>query len=67
MCFYGGKGLPNNKIWGLTDLKAFTDDISNVVQMMICVNDWEFSPFPPVFSRGFFFKVVKSWDCVVKS
>ena len=25
-----------------------------------------FSPFPTMFSKGFFFRVVKSWDCVVK-
>ena len=25
-----------------------------------------FSPFPTVFSKAFFFRVVKSWDCVVK-
>ena len=25
-----------------------------------------FSPFPTMFSNGFFFKVVKSRDCVVK-
>ena len=32
--------LPNNKIWDLSNLKAFADDILNVVQMMICVTDW---------------------------
>ena len=26
-----------------------------------------FSPFPTVFSKGFFLRVVKSRDCVVKS
>ena len=26
-----------------------------------------FSPFPTMISKGFFLKVVKSWDCVVKS
>ena len=25
-----------------------------------------FSPFPKMFSKAFFFRVVKSWDCVVK-
>ena len=25
-----------------------------------------FSPFPTMFSKDFFLKVVKSWDCVVK-
>ena len=32
--------LPSNKILSSTNLKAFADNISNVVQMMICVNDW---------------------------
>ena len=35
--------LPNDKIWHLIDqssLKAFADDIVNVVQMMIDVTDW---------------------------
>ena len=31
--------LPNDKILDRSNLKAFTDDISNVVQMMICVTD----------------------------
>ena len=26
-----------------------------------------FSPFPTMFSKGFFPRIVKSWDCVVKS
>ena len=26
-----------------------------------------FSPFPTMFSKGFFHRVVKSWDCVVES
>ena len=52
----------------------------NVVQM-ICITDWvenivvkkrkcrspAFSPFPTMFSKGFFTRVVKSQDCVVKS
>ena len=25
-----------------------------------------FSPFPTMFSKGFFFRVIRSWDCVVK-
>ena len=32
--------LPNNKIWDQTNLKAFAEDILNVVQIMICVTDW---------------------------
>ena len=26
-----------------------------------------FSPFPTLFSKGFLFRVNKSWDCVIKS
>ena len=25
------------------------------------------SPFPAMFSKGFFFRVIESWDCVIKS
>ena len=32
--------LPNDKIWDQSNLKAFADDILNVVEMMICVTDW---------------------------
>ena len=32
--------IPNDKIWGQSNLKAFADDILNAVQMMICVTDW---------------------------
>ena len=31
--------LPNNKIWSLTKLKAFTDDKLNVAKMMISLFD----------------------------
>ena len=29
--------------------------------------DTAFSPFPTMFSKGLFPRVIKSWDCVVKS
>ena len=31
--------LPNDKIWDQSNLKAFADNILNVVQMMICGTD----------------------------
>ena len=34
------KSLPNDKFWDQSNLKAFADNILNVVQMMICVTDW---------------------------
>ena len=32
--------LPNDKILNKSNVKAFADDISNVVQIIICVTDW---------------------------
>ena len=32
--------LPNDKIWDQSNLKAFADDILNVVQMTISIADW---------------------------
>ena len=66
----------------MTKLKAFADDRIDVAQMMISVFDKiennvekgenagipAFSPFPTMFSKGFFLGAVKkSRDCVVKS
>jgi hypothetical protein len=62
-------------------LKAIADDILKEVEMIICVSDrvenivgkrkkyWlsAFSTFPTMFSKGFFPRVVKSRDHVVKS
>ena len=73
--------LPNNKNLDLSKLKAFADDKINVTEKLkIVLGRIEnivgkgenagyqyFSPFPKMFSKGFFFKVVESWDCVVKS
>ena len=72
--------LPNNKILDLTKLKAFSGDKLNDAEVTISLFDgvekhfvkkikcWlpAFSPFPTVFSKTFFFRVVKSQDCVVK-
>ena len=69
--------LPNHKIFEITKLKALADDKSNVAKMTISLFDRventvgkgenAFSPFPTLFSKAFFFGVVKSQDCVVKS
>ena len=62
-------------------LKAFPDDKPEVTEMRIVLFDrventvgkeenagnQPFSSFPQVFSKAFFFMVVKSWHCVVKS
>ena len=53
--------LPNDKMADQSNLKAFADNILNVVQMMICVTDWvAFSPgnqhfllFPQCFQKAF--------------
>ena len=69
--------LPINNILDLSKLKAFADNEINVTEnlkfgkgrkhcgkMRSC---WlpAFSPFPTMFSKGFFLRVVKSRDCVV--
>ena len=64
----------------LTKLKAFAYDKLKIAKMMISLLDWventvgkvenagyqHFLIFPTVFSKAFFFTVVKSQDCVVK-
>ena len=73
--------LPNNKIFDWSKSKAFADDKINVTEKLKFVlgrvenieGKWEnagyqhFLLFPQCFSKGFFLKVVKSLDCVVKS
>ena len=62
-------------------MKAFADDKVNIAKMMISLYNrvenivgkgekcWlpAFSPFPTMFSKSFFYRVVESWDCIVKS
>ena len=69
----------SDKILAWSTLKAFADDKIDVVKMMISLLDrventvgkrekcWlpAFSPFPTVFSKDFFLRVVESQDCVV--
>ena len=73
--------LPSDKSLEVTKLKAFVNDKLNIAKMTIFRNDksrkhfrkrrkcWlpAFSPFSIVFSKAFFFWVVKSRDCVVNS
>ena len=71
--------FPNNKILSLLKSKAFADDKITVTEKIcLCKSRkhygkrrkcWlpAFSPFPTMFSVGFFLRVIKSWDCVVKS
>ena len=73
--------LPNDKILDWTKLKAFGDIELIFHKMIISAFDrvkkhcgkrrkcWlpAFSPFPTMFSKAFFFGVVKSRDCLVKS
>ena len=75
------KSFPNNKILAWSKLKAFADDKMNAIHKQILVFGWEeniygkrkkcclpaFSPFPTIFSKGFFFRAVNSRGCVVKS
>ena len=65
--------LLNDKILDWSKLKAFADDKSKVTQNLKFVLGRvenivlpAFSPFPTMFSKGFFFRVVKCRDCVVK-
>ena len=62
-------------------MKAFAEDKTNVTQKLkfalgrvenIVGNGKKnllpaFSPFPTMFSKGYFLRVIKSQDCVVKS
>ena len=72
--------LPNNKILDWSKLKGFADDKVKVAEVEICIEKgrkqcgkrrkcWlpAFSPFPTMFSKGFFLRAVKCCDCVVKS
>ena len=72
--------LLNDKILDLLKLKAFADDNLNVYQILKFALEkgrkycgkyrkcWlpTFSLFTTMFSKGFFLRVITSWDCVVK-
>ena len=78
---FGLNNLPNNKLLDWSKLRAFADDNKKKSDSKIEIQIWKskkncgigrkcwlaaFSPFPSMFSKGSFFKVVKSRDCVVK-
>ena len=78
-CFYS---LLNNKMLDQSKLKAFADNKIRVTGKKIEIYLGKgrkhcgkrrkcclpaFSPFPTMFSKGFFYRVVKSCGCVVKS
>ena len=67
--------LPNSKTLGWSKLKQFADEKINVTEKLKfgrvknIVGKGEnaaFSPFPPMFSKGFLYRVIKCLDCVVK-
>ena len=72
--------LPTDKILDCSKLKAFADDIVDVTKKLkFVVRSLEnivvkgekcwlpaFSPFPTMFLKGFFPRVIKSPDCVVE-
>ena len=71
--------LPSDKIFAVPKVKLFADTKLNVANMMIPVfvgienfmgkgenAFYQIFPPPTMFSKGFFHRVVKSRDCVVK-
>ena len=62
--------LPNDKILDLSKLTAFAEDNLKMAQRNIEGKEkilvTSISPFLKIFSWGFFSRVVKSRDCVIK-
>ena len=75
-----GKDLPNDKSLDWLEFKAFADEkISETEKLKFVLGKLEniagkgenagyqhFLLFPAMFPKGFFFKIVKSQDCMVK-
>ena len=73
--------LPNGNVLDWTKVKVFADDKLNDATIINSVFDRienivgkgenaglpAFSPFPTMFSKVFFLRVIKSRDCVLKS
>ena len=73
--------LPNDKISHLSKLKAFADykinvnkkfkfgfgRVENIVRKGENAGYQHFLLFPTMFSKALCFRVIKCWDCVVKS
>ena len=72
--------LPNDKTVDYTKFKPFADDkiiltqklkflfgrVENIVGKGENAGDQHFLLFPTLFSKAFFSRGIKSWDCVVK-
>ena len=79
-CTLDSNSFPNDKILDLSKLKAFADGklnsnekqnfglgrIENIVGNRENAGYTAFSPFPTVFSKAVFLRVVKTRDCVEK-
>ena len=63
-----GNGLKNSKILELSKQTKHTNNNSNVNLVMIFIPKWlsAFSPFPSMFSKGFFLTVLKPRECLEK-
>ena len=60
--------LPNGKILDWSKLKTFADDKINVAEITISLSDGVENIVGKGENAGYFFpRVVKRWDCVVKS
>ena len=80
LCFIFLNSLSDDKILDLSKFKALADDNFNVAQMVQFLSDmvqnmvgkgeiadFQYFSFPTMFSKGFFFRVVKTRDCLGKS
>ena len=76
-CGHEFNSLPN-KFLDEAKMKDFSDDKINVTEKLNFVlggvenivgkgENADYQHFPKMFSKGFLYRVVKSWDCVVKS
>ena len=61
------EALADNKVKVTKNLKFVVGSVENIVGKNENVGNQHFPPFPTMFSKGFYFKVVKSQYCVVKS
>ena len=73
--------LPNDTFLDWSKLEAFAEDkinltlmqkfflrlVKNIVGKGENAGYKQFSPFPTMFSKGFFFRVITIWDFVIKS
>ena len=81
LCRTCSNSSPNDKVFDQFKFKELADDkINENKKIEICFGNgrkhfrkrrkcWlsTFSPFPTMFSKASLLRVIKSWDCVVKS